>query len=58
MKNPFRFKRVQRVREIEEELAREEFLTHERIARHAEEAADSMQVEIDRAHQELSETRR
>jgi len=57
LKKPFRYRRVQRVRAIEEELAREEFLTSERIARQAEEATQAMQAEIQRAQRELSETR-
>ena len=57
MKEPFRYERVKRVREIEEELAREDFLARERIARQAEEMAAAMQAELEKAQRELSETR-
>jgi flagellar export protein FliJ len=52
-----RYERVHRVRQIGEQRAREEFLTCERIARHAEELALAMQAEVERARQELCETR-
>lgn len=57
MNQPFRYRRVLRVRELEEELAREEFLASERVARQAEEMAERMQAELRRAHHELTETR-
>ena len=57
MSKPFKYERVQRVRHIEEELAREEYLSYERIAQQAEDSVDAMQAEIERAQQELGETR-
>lgn len=57
MSRGFRYRRVLRVRELEEELAREEFLASERVARQAEEQAARMQAELKRAQTELTETR-
>jgi flagellar export protein FliJ len=54
---PKRFERVRRVRQIEQELAREEFLSCAQVARRAEQAAEAMRAEVERAQRELTETR-
>jgi flagellar export protein FliJ len=52
-----RLERVLRIRRLEEEVARDKFLSCEQVARQSEEVAEGISAEIGRAQAELSETR-
>jgi flagellar export protein FliJ len=57
MRSRPRLERVLRVRQLEEEITREQFISCQSVARRAEQVADGIGAEIARAHTELSETR-